>query len=74
MAGGIAISLLVIIGVVAVIIGIAMYLTGGALWFTRTGSESDDIGANGRFDRSEDEAAANGPTHGHVVGRPRGRG
>ena len=71
MAGGIAISLLVIIGVVALIIGIAMYLTGGALWFTRTGSESDDIGANGR---SEDEAAANGPSHGHVVGRPRGRG
>jgi hypothetical protein len=79
MAGGIAISLLVIIGVAALILGIAMYVTGGALWFSRTGSRSDDIsGESQRFERSDDEDheehAADEPTHGHVVGKPRGRG
>ena len=40
MEGGIAILLLLIIGVVALGIGAAMYFTGGALWFSRTGDDN----------------------------------
>ena len=43
MEGGIAILLLVIIVAVAAVIGIAMYLTGGALWFGKTSPEGDKI-------------------------------
>ena len=35
MEGGVAILLLLIIVVVAGVVAIAMYLTGGALWFTK---------------------------------------
>jgi hypothetical protein len=55
MEGGIAILLLVIIVAVAFVVGIAMYFTGGALWFGRTGRGGDDLeGERGeRFERPE---------------------
>jgi hypothetical protein len=43
MEGGVAILLLVIIAIVAVVLGVAMYLTGGALWFGKTDPERDRI-------------------------------
>jgi hypothetical protein len=61
MEGGIAILLLVIILVVGGALGIALYLTGGALWFGKTDPESDRIeGDAGTDDR---------PGHKHV-GQP----
>jgi hypothetical protein len=55
MEGGIAILLLLIIVVVAGVIGIAMYLTGGALWFAKTSKKGDQVEGSdeGRFDRPE---------------------
>ena len=55
MEGGIAILLLLIIVAVAAVIGIAMYLTGGALWFGKTSAKSDRIEGDqdGRFQRPE---------------------
>ena len=50
MEGGIAILLLLIIAVVVAVLGIAMYLTGGALWFSKAG---DEDAASGRFERPE---------------------
>jgi hypothetical protein len=41
MEGGIAILLLLIIVAVAAVIGIALYLTGGALWFSHAGEKED---------------------------------
>lgn len=43
MEGGIAILLLFVIVVVGGILGIALYLTGGALWFGKTSPEGDKI-------------------------------
>jgi len=43
MGGGVAILLLVIIALVAAVIGIALYVTGGALWFGKTSPEGDKI-------------------------------
>jgi len=43
MGGGIAILLLLIIVVVAAVIGIAMYLTGGALWLGKTSTKGDKV-------------------------------
>jgi hypothetical protein len=43
MEGGIAILLLVIIVVVGGILGIALYLTGGALWFGKTAKGGDRV-------------------------------
>jgi hypothetical protein len=49
MEGGIALLLLLIIAVVAGVFGIAMYLTGGALWTRKTAASGDKVegGANG---------------------------
>jgi len=49
MEGGIAILLLVIIVGVAFVIGVALYFTGGALWFTK----GKDDAREGRFERPE---------------------
>jgi hypothetical protein len=49
MEGGIAILLLVIIVGVAFVVGVALYFTGGALWFAR----GEDDGSEGRFERPE---------------------
>jgi hypothetical protein len=43
MEGGIGILLLLIIAVVAVVVGIALYLTGGSLWFGKTSPKGDRI-------------------------------
>ena len=43
MEGGIAILLLLVIVVVGAVLGIALYLTGGALWFGKTHPEGDKI-------------------------------
>jgi hypothetical protein len=58
MAGGIGIILLVIIFVLALVLGAAMYLTGGALWFGKTSPKGDRIEGGG--DRS------GSPEHKHV--------
>jgi hypothetical protein len=49
MEGGIALLLIVIIAVVAAVLGIALYLTGGALWSGKTSAKGDRIegGPNG---------------------------
>jgi hypothetical protein len=56
MEGGIGIILLVVILIAAGIIGIALYLTGGALWFGKTSPKGDriegsDDGERSRFKR-----------------------
>ena len=69
MEGGIGIFLLLVIVVVAVVLGIALYLTGGALWSKQTGDEEDD--PDGRRPRHK---APTNPTleHTHFVGTPEG--
>jgi hypothetical protein len=47
MEGGIAILLLVIIFAVAAVVGIALYLTGGALWFGKTSPDEDRVEGGG---------------------------
>jgi hypothetical protein len=52
MEGGIAILLLLVIVVGGGILGIALYLTGGALWFGKTSPEGDKIeGGEGEAER-----------------------
>jgi hypothetical protein len=56
MEGGIAILLLVVIVVVAGGFGIAMYITGGALWTRKTSPSGDKIeGTDDKRFRSEHE-------------------
>ena len=43
MEGGVAILLLLVIALVAAVIGIALYFTGGALWFGKTSPEGDKV-------------------------------
>ena len=43
MEGGIAILLLLIIVVIGGVLAVAMYLTGGALWFGKTSSRGDQV-------------------------------
>jgi hypothetical protein len=57
MEGGIAILLLVILLVVGGALGIALYLTGGALWFGKTDPEADRI---------EGDTETDQPVHKHV--------
>ena len=47
MEGGIAILLLLIIVVVGGILAVAMYLTGGALWFGKTSPGGDKVEGDG---------------------------
>jgi hypothetical protein len=72
MEGGIAILLLLIIVVVAAVIGIAMYLTGGALWFGKTSPEGDKVEGDdsGRFNRRPEHKRVTSKTieNTHVVG------
>jgi hypothetical protein len=51
MEGGIAILLLLIIVAVAAVIGIALYFTGGALWFGKTSPEGDKVEGSDRDGR-----------------------
>jgi hypothetical protein len=41
MAGGIGFALLLIILVVAIVVGVALYMTGGALWWGKTHPKGD---------------------------------
>jgi hypothetical protein len=70
MEGGIAILLLVIIVGIAAVLGIALYLTGGALWFGRTSSKGDDVEGGGeRFERPEHKEVTNQSIENtHLVG------
>jgi hypothetical protein len=43
MEGGIGILLLLLIVIAAVVVGVALYLTGGALWFGKTSPKGDQI-------------------------------
>lgn len=61
MEGGIGILLLVIILVVGGALGIALYLTGGALWFGKTDPESDRVEGDARARPEADR-----PDHKHV--------
>jgi hypothetical protein len=47
MEGGIAILLLLIIVVIGGIVAVAMYLTGGALWFGKTSPDGDKVEGGG---------------------------
>jgi hypothetical protein len=51
MEGGVALLLLLIIVVIGGILGIAMYLTGGALWFGKTSAEGDKVEGDGEPSR-----------------------
>jgi hypothetical protein len=55
MEGGVALLLLLIIVVVGGILAIAMYLTGGALWFGKTSPGGDKVegGDDGQSKRPE---------------------
>jgi hypothetical protein len=72
MEGGIAVLLLLIILVVGGVIGIVMYLTGGALWLGKTSPEGDKIEGDdrgNRFDRPEHkEVTSKTIENTHVVG------
>jgi hypothetical protein len=70
MEGGIAIILLVIIVVIAAILGIALYLTGGALWARKTSAKGDRIeGGPNRYHRPEHQEASSPTTEStEVVG------
>jgi hypothetical protein len=47
MEGGIAVLLLLIIAVVVAVVAVAMYLTGGALWFGKTSAKGDQVEGDG---------------------------
>jgi len=71
MEGGIAVLLLFIIAVVAVVLGIALYVTGGALWFGKTSAKGDQIegDGDGRSDRPEHKRVTSETIENtHVVG------
>jgi hypothetical protein len=72
MEGGIAILLLLIIAVVAAVVGIALYFTGGALWFGKTSAEGDKVEGSddGRFERRPEHKRVTSETieNTHVVG------
>jgi len=56
MEGGIGILLLLIIAVVVAVIGIALYVSGGAIWSGKTKSGDDDGGARPVHKRPSDPA------------------
>lgn len=67
MEGGIGIALLLILLVVAVGFGIALYVTGGALWSTKTSRRGDD--GEGEGERPEHKRPTTpAQEHTHFVG------
>lgn len=70
MSGGVAIILLLVIVVVAAIIGLALYLTGGALWAGKTSAKGDRIegGTNGEHRPEHTQATSPTTEHTDVVG------
>jgi hypothetical protein len=70
MAGGVAIILVIIIVVIAAIIGIALYVTGGALWAGKTSAKGDRIEGGSGGDHRPQHKRVTSPTteHTDVVG------
>jgi hypothetical protein len=69
MEGGIALFLVVIIVIVAVVLGIALYLTGGALTLGRDArGDETETGERPRFKRVENPE----PERVHLAGTPEG--
>jgi hypothetical protein len=69
MSGGIAILLAIIILAILAVLGIALYITGGALWWSNANRQST------RFDREDSRPEHKEPTsptqeHTHFVGAP----
>jgi len=60
--GGIAIILVVIIVVVALALGVAFYLTGGALWAGKTSPKGDRIEGGPDTDHRPEHRTATSPT------------
>jgi flagellar basal body-associated protein FliL len=60
--GGIAIILVVIIVVVALVLGVAFYLTGGALWAGKTSAKGDRIEGGQDTDHRPEHRTATSPT------------
>jgi hypothetical protein len=59
MEGGIGILLLLIIAVVVAVIGIALYLTGGAIWSGKTKTGDDEGAGRPAHKRPRDPAQEN---------------
>lgn len=69
MEGGVAIFVLIVIVVIAVVLGIALYVTGGALWFTRDKDEGPP--PRGKTDPiPENTSQVRPPTEGSRQSRP----
>jgi hypothetical protein len=68
MEGGIGILLLVIIAVVAIGFGIALYVTGGALWGSKTGRRGELGGDERRPEHERPTSPAQ--EHTEFVGAP----
>jgi hypothetical protein len=72
MEGGVAILLLLVIVGVALVVGAALYFTGGALWFGKTSPEGDKVEGSdtGRFDRRREHKRVTSKTieNTHLVG------
>ena len=60
--GGVAIILAIIIVVVALGLGIAFYLTGGALWAGKTSAKGDRIEGGANADHRPEHRTATSPT------------
>lgn len=60
--GGIAIILVVIIVVIALILGIAFYLTGGALWAGKTSAKGDRVEGGADTEHRPEHRTATSPT------------
>jgi flagellar basal body-associated protein FliL len=60
--GGVAIILAIIIVVVALGLGIAFYLTGGALWAGKTSAKGDRVEGGANADHRPEHRTATSPT------------
>lgn len=60
--GGVAIILVVIIVVVAIGLGVALYVTGGALWAGKTSAKGDRIEGGGNAEHRPEHRTATSPT------------
>lgn len=61
MEGGIAVLLLLIIAVVGGGLAIALYVTGGALWFGKTDKEGDRVEGHGRAEQRPEHKEVSAP-------------
>ena len=66
MEGGIAVLLLFIIVVVGGVLAVALYLTGGALWFGKTSPEGDKIEGSGEAENRPEHKRVTSPELEHT--------